>query len=582
MSQPGFQASQAAGGQRTSVPMYKPEVMRTLPFLTDEEKVKYEKGLKALWQLYETSPEGSEQKQHARKKIQDFAAVLMNKLRDRKAQGQAQGQGQGGIPSGGQVPAAGAAGGAGQMGVRPNIPNAAGPATSTAPGAAPGPTAPGPQQSMQQPRWADGIVALVNKMSFRPPPSVTGDAIPRWVEEAKKKYANALTQMEKSRNQIHQLEGMVKARQERGPMTPEEQRQFQEKRVQIQKSHDAANAFTINFRKQQEAMMAQAAAQGKVGGAGAQPQASAQQAGKGPAPGPTSMQNSQANINGAIDAAKKEQVAAAGRMPSANGLPSGQQQAQGGQAPSAGPPVQTPIPPPQPPTSAQIKAESSGQSSHPHPPPVNTVLAAAGKVGLPSAGTPTQNSARVPPTPQSAGTPLGPGGVPRALSHQKALEEANRQRANSTSGPLSAQAGLPGTATGTPQSAPGVMGATPQQPGHTHAHPTANQTTSTMQSKLPIPKNLPERSTAQPQPVALGGGITPGRPTYTGGGGIAGGVMSQPAIAKIPAIQMEGEGERVLNKKKLDELVRQVCGGTAEGQEVGNLLAPEVEEVRRR
>ena len=58
--------------------------------------------------------------------------------------------------------------------------------------------------------------------------------------------------------------------------------------------------------------------------------------------------------------------------------------------------------------------------------------------------------------------------------------------------------------------------------------------------------------------------------------------MGQPAIARIPAIQMEGEGERVLNKKKLDELVRQVCGGTAEGQEVGNLLAPEVEEVRPR
>ena len=47
---------------------------------------------------------------------------------------------------------------------------------------------------------------------------------------------------------------------------------------------------------------------------------------------------------------------------------------------------------------------------------------------------------------------------------------------------------------------------------------------------------------------------------------------------KVPAIQMEGEGERVLNKKKLDELVRQVCGGTAEDQEQ-NLLQPEVEEV---
>jgi transcription initiation factor TFIID subunit 12 len=74
------------------------------------------------------------------------------------------------------------------------------------------------------------------------------------------------------------------------------------------------------------------------------------------------------------------------------------------------------------------------------------------------------------------------------------------------------------------------------------------------------------------------GGIGSGRPTFSGGSGIGGGVMGQPALAKTPAFQLEGEGDRVLNKKKLDELVRQVCGGTAEGDE-GNLLSPDVEEV---
>jgi hypothetical protein len=39
---------------------------------------------------------------------------------------------------------------------------------------------------------------------------------------------------------------------------------------------------------------------------------------------------------------------------------------------------------------------------------------------------------------------------------------------------------------------------------------------------------------------------------------------------------MEGEGDRVLSKKKLDELVRQVTGG---GQGEGEGLAPDVEEV---
>jgi transcription initiation factor TFIID subunit 12 len=42
---------------------------------------------------------------------------------------------------------------------------------------------------------------------------------------------------------------------------------------------------------------------------------------------------------------------------------------------------------------------------------------------------------------------------------------------------------------------------------------------------------------------------------------------------------MEGEGDRVLSKKKLDELVRQVTGG-GQGLEDGMGLTPDVEEVR--
>lgn len=53
--------------------------------------------------------------------------------------------------------------------------------------------------------------------------------------------------------------------------------------------------------------------------------------------------------------------------------------------------------------------------------------------------------------------------------------------------------------------------------------------------------------------------------------------MNQPPINRIPAYNHEAEGDHVLSKKKLDELVRQVCGGSGEGQD-GNLLTPEVEE----
>lgn len=52
------------------------------------------------------------------------------------------------------------------------------------------------------------------------------------------------------------------------------------------------------------------------------------------------------------------------------------------------------------------------------------------------------------------------------------------------------------------------------------------------------------------------------------------GPMGQPVIPRPPPFQLEGEGDRVLSKRKLDELVRQVTGG---GEEA---LTSEVEEVR--
>ena len=100
-----------------------------------------------------------------------------------------------------------------------------------------------------------------------------------------------------------------------------------------------------------------------------------------------------------------------------------------------------------------------------------------------------------------------------------------------------------------------------------------------MHSKMPIPRQLPEKATAVPHGVTLGGGVKGNRPTLNQGSGAMGGAMHQPAINKIAAYNNEAEGDHVLSKKKLDELVRQVCGGSSEGQE-GNLLTPEVEEVR--
>ena len=96
-------------------------------------------------------------------------------------------------------------------------------------------------------------------------------------------------------------------------------------------------------------------------------------------------------------------------------------------------------------------------------------------------------------------------------------------------------------------------------------------------TKMPITKTL---NVSTPQPVSLG----PARPTMAGptnGGPV--GVMGQPAIPKAPGFVLEGDGDRVLSKKKLDELVRQVTGRGNRGI-VGDLaegegVTPEVEDV---
>jgi transcription initiation factor TFIID subunit 12 len=55
------------------------------------------------------------------------------------------------------------------------------------------------------------------------------------------------------------------------------------------------------------------------------------------------------------------------------------------------------------------------------------------------------------------------------------------------------------------------------------------------------------------------------------------GPMGQPAIQKPPTFNIEGDGERVLSKKKLEDLVRQVTGGA--GGDGAEMLDPDVEEV---
>lgn len=439
----------------------------------------------------------------------------------------------------------------------------------------------------QKPKISDQLLQHVNKMVFRPPLHIaeksTAEAA-KWIEEMRERYARALMTMESSKKRLASMEQSFNERKQQGnPVRDDELRAFQVRKEQQLKLYAEAHKWMDGIRKQQGNLQgagqasqnAAAAAAATAAAPAAQQTDNAQTAGNAQANAQSNVPNVTAAVNAATEAARN-QAAAANRASPANG-------------------VSTPIQPPTRPTPSvtqpaaqptqvqpQVQPQIQGQvqtqpQQQPHPPTVNTALAANTAMQNQATGTPT--GARVQ-TPQSA-TAASAAGPTRALSHSAALSLAN-QRAATTPGSAPVQGQQPGGGTPTPTGgvmtqgimAPGVQ----HQQGHPHAHPTQSQ--QTIQSKMPIPKHLPERATAVPQGVTVGGGVNTGRPTMSQGGGTLGGVMNQPAVPRIPAYSHEAEGDHVLSKKKLDELVRQVCGGAAEGQE-GNLLTPEVEEVSK-
>ena len=600
--------------------MYQPNQIRNLPTLSDDEKAKYETGLQTLWQKVNTSAPNSPDQLNARQKIIDFSKMLITKIQQRRhqqsqhlqqqAQQQAQqqqGQQQAQTQQAQQAQQAQQLQQAQQaqqnqqqaqprQQAPPQVPNAApqgtpqttqqGAATNTAPpGAAAAAAAagrPNPQAAAaQRVKIPEHIMNHVNKMSFRPTTQITektGGNASKWVEEMKERYGRALMTMESSKQKIAQIDKLINDRNAAGnPFKEEEMRQLSIRKDQQMRFHQDAHKWVESVRRQhggmgQAAATATAATQPPAQGNAAQATATGT-----PTPSqnnlqatqqnntPTNTQNAPTPVNAGIDAAQKQaQMATTGRPSPAAGTPNATQQQPSRPVASVQQPPQAPQVQPQ-----TIKTEPG------HPAPINAAMAAAASQGQSGTSTP---GGRVQ-TPQAA-TPTTTGGPARALSHSAAMNIAN-QRAAGTPGvaPMLGQQ----SAAGTPASAggavnQGIMGSgVQQQQGHPHAHPTQPQQ-ATLQSKMPIPKQLPERATTVPQGVAVGGGVNTGRPTMTQGSGTLGGVMNQPTMNRIPAYNHEAEGDHVLSKKKLDELVRQVCGGSAEGQD-GNLLTPEVEEV---
>jgi transcription initiation factor TFIID subunit 12 len=106
--------------------------------------------------------------------------------------------------------------------------------------------------------------------------------------------------------------------------------------------------------------------------------------------------------------------------------------------------------------------------------------------------------------------------------------------------------------------------ATQHTPTQTGFPPT--QQMNSQNTKFPIPKDL--RMDPRTQAPVAG---PPSRPTMMGQGGM----MNVPGVQKPAPFTLEGEGDHVLSKRKLDELVRQITGSVSPQDG----LSPEVEEA---
>lgn len=188
------------------------------------------------------------------------------------------------------------------------------------------------------------------------------------------------------------------------------------------------------------------------------------------------------------------------------------------------------------------------------PPQINTAVSQMQQANQARSMNSPQSAVPQSAVPRSAGPPQSATSqaqqqIPTALSHSDALHQAARSYS-----------------TGQPSSA-NVMG---------HSHPSVSQpreSQNIITNKMPIPKHLPERAAAPPQPAAM----PQARPTLSGGPSNSGnGVLAQPVLPRTPMINLDHNSDGVLTKKKLDELVRQVTGG---GQGEGECLASDVETV---
>jgi transcription initiation factor TFIID subunit 12 len=519
----GQQGQAAQQSNPAQIRLFRPEMMRGLPEqISAEEKKKWETGLTHLYQqMKDTSPD-SQAYQSAKTRLVEFSQNLHRRLQNIRAQS---GQGQA-RPSSQAAPPQSQVQGAGNA-------------------ASLGATQPSKAQGSSN-KPSDQILNYVNSFPYVLPQQLTQGTpeAQKWLTDAKNRLGKALYTMETASRELKNLDIMSKERKEQGnPLSQEENKDYLAKKEALQKQHSDAKRYSDGFRKSQEqqgasvsapAVGQQSMAQQGGGNATAGPQrpaVNAQQTQNGSLPGVQA-------VNSAIQSARNQQINASNTQNAVQPTPQAEQVPQA----SSGQPTNATSHPtmPQAAVSQNTNVKVEGGSNQPQ---LNTAAATAPHIQTNLSR--TQNSPHSA-VPQSAASV----GAPRALTHQAALTQAARTYSSGQT------------------SATSVMGS--------HAHPSVQREIPNINTnKMPIPKQLPPAAIGTPQQVPM----QPSRPTLSGGPSNAGsGQLGQPALQKTPGFNLEGEGERVMSKKKLDELVRQVTGG-GDGLDSGEALSPEVEDV---
>ncbi|KAF2724216.1 hypothetical protein K431DRAFT_241152 [Polychaeton citri CBS 116435] len=551
--------------------MIKPDSIDALPGVSREEKQRYKSGLTNLWLHYNTAPDGSPQKTSLEDKIKAASQKIMQTVRNRpgarppgapqqQAQPSTSGQHQDGSQTTQQP-------NGGQTGGQQAYPNQATPIN--------------PQN------FSQNVKNYLSKIKLFPPSGMSAQG-PDFEKHKREWYAHAGGYLSRQENAMRAL----------GPIK-EQMRQIQNAQKQIpqelqdkyklftQMNAQAQTAFKELNQKNEQARRAQ-----EEGAAANQTQAqqpAQQQPASGQAGGPMG-----------VNAPQQQQPPQSTQSENTNATQLTTQQSQGQFAQNVVPPQTT-----QNPTTQQQPVHTPAQSQPPQQQQQQ-------QQQIPQAATPqqaTQNFQQYPqaaqqqqqrpqPNPQQMQQhPATPGGMQQPQSAHPSLQrpqplsqaDAMAQAARSYSQQQAQQAQSHGSAPQNPQQIPNpampYSSQYPQQQGQ-QSTPTATafhpgtphpqqqqqqqQQMNSAQTKFPIPKNLPPMtSTSTPVPGPQS------RPSMIGNN-----MMMQPGIQKPPHFTLEGEGDHVLSKRKLDELVRQVTGidaSTSTGNDSG--LTPEVEEA---